>query len=543
MQMSLDPVAERNDEGMYAGTAQRGHPFQKDREWGGGKTKRPAARRSGPGSLALLVMAALLVASTATRGQTNVDLNTWSQKGPSGNGNWDVQGGGDSVFQSINGQPTYFVSPNDFFNTTVEGRFSVDAGAGDDDYIGFVFGYNEPGQNATDATFNLLDWKRGNQSSSEEGFRLARVNGTDTPPFTNAENDALPDYDVLSINTTASNPGSVEGWDHGDAYDFTLLYTPDRIKVDIEGGNDMFQSGVTVFDVSPTDVGLAQDFQSGRFGFYNHSQRDVRYESFTLTEPVLNTTPDDGDPLEFLARVGDSDDETITVRNDGGGGTMLTGTANGPTAAPFSGPAEPSGFDLGSGADDDFTYTYAPDTRTDGTPDTDSVDVVSNEDGTHSIPFQGTAVGPVADFSLLPGSLLDYGQIPQNETKTLSIDVSNVTTDGDQDALTDLILNNFEINGADAAKFSVIDFVSGEEVPAGQTTTVDLRFNPGGMLGVFDDATLSLLTDQGAPLGGDGADFTFNLSGSTSEIPEPTMLSLLTLGGAVLLGRRRDRSA
>ena len=210
-----------------------------------------------------------MVFGGAAFAQTSVDLNTWSQKGTSSNGNWTVENGGDSVYQSVNGSPTYYVSPNDFFNTTIEGSFLQDqarsGGFNDDDFMGFVFGWNEPGDNTTDASFYLLDWKQGNQNGTEAGFRLSRVNGTNTPPFSNAENDNLPNYDVLAINTTSSNPGDVGGWVDNTSYDFSLLFTADRIKIDITGGTGVFQPGVTIFDLAPSDVGLTQ-FETGQFG-------------------------------------------------------------------------------------------------------------------------------------------------------------------------------------------------------------------------------------------------------------------------------------
>jgi len=242
----------------------------------------------------LCALGACLAITAGASAQTAVDLNTWSQRGASGNngGIWNVDSTGDFVVQTENGNPTYFISPNNFFNTTVEGKFKVET-TGDDDFIGFVFGWNEPGENSSDATFNLLNWKQNTQTfngTTEAGFRLAKVNGTNTPPFGDAEDDNLPDYDVLAINTTSSNPGNIAGWADNTEYDFSLLYTEDRIKVDIEGGTGIFQSGVTVFDVAPDDVGLTA-FESGKFGFYNHSQSNVRYESFTLTEPVDHLQP------------------------------------------------------------------------------------------------------------------------------------------------------------------------------------------------------------------------------------------------------------
>src|SRR5690554_3436137 len=84
-----------------------------------------------------------LYATTASAVPVPIDLNTWTEEGAPSNGNWVVSGDGSSVNQTINGDPTFFVSPNNFLNTAFDGSFSVNT-TGDDDFIGFVFGYQSP---------------------------------------------------------------------------------------------------------------------------------------------------------------------------------------------------------------------------------------------------------------------------------------------------------------------------------------------------------------------------------------------------------------
>ncbi|WP_428389161.1 hypothetical protein [Mucisphaera sp.] len=487
-----------------------------------------------------LCTAACLALATSAQAQTSVDLNTWTQQGPSGNGNWLVENAGDSVFQTINGQPTYFVSPNDFFNTTIQGSFlrnrNRQAGFNDNDFIGFVFGFNSPpGEFNTDATFYLLDWKRGNQSGTEEGFRLSRVNGTDTPPFGNAENDNLPNYDVLATNT-----GSTLGWENNIVYDFELLYTADRIKIDITGGTGDFENGLTVFDLSKEVIGVPA-FETGRFGFYNHSQQGVEYRSFTLTEPVLGTTPGDTGTLEFLARVGTTDTQDILVTNAGGPGTLITGNAGLPAVAEFAGPVD-TAFSLTDGQEQGFSYTFSPAARTAGTPVTDSVDIASNQDGTHLINLSGTAVGPVAEFEfesepLLAGDTLDFGSIVADETTTIDLNILNTSTDavGRNLALSNLTILDITITGDDADHFELVNDLIGNELFRGSSQDLTLLFDPALIVGDFN-ATLTIFTDEDAPLAGDGTTFTFNLVGNATEIPEPALSGLL---GLALLARRR----
>ena len=458
-------------------------------------------------------------------GAAPVDLNTWSKKGPGGSGNWTVAGDGTSVFQSINGNPTFFVSPADFYNTTVVGSFGVET-TGDDDYIGFVFGYQTPqGTVSTDYDFLLFDWKQGNQSGSSRGFTLSRVQGNNTIPFANHQVSAA-GYDVW-----ASNIGT--GWADNTFYDFTLLYQAERISIDIAGG--VFGAGATIFDVIPTDVGLVagSTFPNGQFGFYNYSQSSVRYRSFTQTDdPILVTDPAHGGTLDLgLARVGTtSGPGTLTITNGAAVGSTLTGTV-GAASGEFVGPAPDANFSLAEGDSAEKTFTYAPTGRG---VDTQDIDVTS-DGGNATITLQGTGVGPVFDSSIAPGATIDLGPIGIGETGTAALDLSNITPDAGDAALTDLTLD-YTITGPDAALFG-IDLIPLTTVAKGGTLNLQVTCDPLTMAPL--SATLTILTDEGVPLGQTGAGnaYTFELTGE--GVPEPTMLSLMGLGGLALLRRRR----
>ena len=95
----------------------------------------------GCGYMARLLVVVVFLSGANLFAQGNIDLSAWSQEGPPGAGNWVVAVYGESVLQTINGAPTHFVSPNNFINTTIGGSFSVET-TSDDDFIGFVFGFN-----------------------------------------------------------------------------------------------------------------------------------------------------------------------------------------------------------------------------------------------------------------------------------------------------------------------------------------------------------------------------------------------------------------
>lgn len=247
---------------------------------------------SRPRTAGLLATCAVAALGTSVQAQTvPIDLNTWTQEGAPSNGNWNVAADGSSVLQTINGNPTFFVSPNNYLNTNVRGEIAVET-TGDDDFIGFVFGYQSPlnanGDAVDDMEYFLFDWKQLTQTfggtTAQEGFNLTKVDGTITDinaNFWNHQDSA--EFDVLDTDY-----GDTRGWEDGVVYEFDLLYTENRIRIDIMGGDGDFETGQTIFDL---DAG-SESFAAGRFGFYNYSQAQVRYIGFT--EQAVDPDEPDG---------------------------------------------------------------------------------------------------------------------------------------------------------------------------------------------------------------------------------------------------------
>jgi hypothetical protein len=218
--------------------------------------------------------AALALAGSALAAEVPVDLTSWQKRGPSANGNWTVAADGESVFQSINGDPTFFVSPANSINTTLRGKIEVET-TGDDDLIGFVFGFNAPAGTGNDMNFVLVDWKQATQNfdgvTSSEGFSVNRVQGNIT--------DYLPGFwgraDSAGFDSLATNYGDNLGWEDNTEYTFTILYQTNHLSFEVAGG--AFGAGQVVFDI-------AGSFPDGAFGFYNYSQAAVRYSGLTLED-------------------------------------------------------------------------------------------------------------------------------------------------------------------------------------------------------------------------------------------------------------------
>lgn len=226
-----------------------------------------------------------------------VNLNDWSAESYNSvsgfpNGNWAVSGDGSSVLQQNNGQPTLFYSDFNAFGTEVTGRIQVQNGSGDDDFIGFVLGY-QPGYNtSTSADYLLVDWKGGNQSfnfgapssspggNAPAGLAVSRVTGwPDADEFWQHDNLAgTPGGSGLQELARGNNLGNT-GWSSGTEYEFSFDFGPNNLDVYVD---------------SILELSIAGSFANGRIGFYNFSQAQVNYSAFELEE---GSFPDPEQPV------------------------------------------------------------------------------------------------------------------------------------------------------------------------------------------------------------------------------------------------------
>ena len=226
----------------------------------------------------------LLALSNSVLYAAPVNLNTWTAESyPAvsgfGSGIWTVSGSGDSVVQSVNGQPTFFYSDFNAQGSSFTGTINVSGG--DDDYIGFALGFN-PGDTVNgSADYLLIDWKQGDQSFNfgapsdspggvaASGLAVSRVTGIPTADEFWQHIDHVttnsPAGQGLTEIARATNLGNT-GWAQNTDYDFTFDFGPGNLQV--------FVGGVLELDI----LGA---FDNGRFGFYNFSQAGVTYSGFT----------------------------------------------------------------------------------------------------------------------------------------------------------------------------------------------------------------------------------------------------------------------
>jgi hypothetical protein len=222
------------------------------------------------------VVPTIAASEPAAQQLNHVNLSYWQQEGEIANGNWNVSEDNKFVRQTINGHPTFYVSPNNFINGLVRGSIKVETNS-DDDFIGFVFGYKNPiskfGDDISVGNFLLFDWRQSDQKRAKTGYYLTKIENFSLPKekflpiqtdcfWNHAEN--LPGCKLLAKNNTL-------GWQDQTEYWFKLDYRTDRIIIEI--GTDPNNLS-TIFD-------LKGEFEPGRFGFYNHSQSHVRYADLT----------------------------------------------------------------------------------------------------------------------------------------------------------------------------------------------------------------------------------------------------------------------
>jgi hypothetical protein len=246
--------------------------------------------------LCALVVGALL--SPQATNAAIVDLSVWTEESyPAvsgfGEGEWNVSQDTTSVYQAVNGQPTLFFSDFDAADTDIRGSLHVATPDDDDDYVGFVIGFQPGDSGNASADYLLIDWKQATQtfnfgdpsttpgSTADAGLAVSRVTGVPTADefWGHVDFDTHPGGGLEELGR--GDTLGATGWAFNTTYDFRFVFTPSRLQVYVDDGLELDVSG---------------DFSDGRFAFYNFSQARVTYSAFELLPTgICGDANDSGD--------------------------------------------------------------------------------------------------------------------------------------------------------------------------------------------------------------------------------------------------------
>lgn len=205
------------------------------------------------------LVAAMIAGCLGTAsGAAPVDLTDWVREGA---GNWQRQAGNNAVKQLSNTNPGVFVNDIDSQGQQLSGTIEVQT-TSDNDFIGFVLGYNLGDLSNPNADYLLIDWKQGDQRSGGctglAGLAISRVTGTMSGGSGPWCHDPANNVTELA---RATNLGST-GWADNTEYTFDLVFLPSLVKVFVDGVEE---------------ISIGGSFNDGSFGFYNYSQAQVLY--------------------------------------------------------------------------------------------------------------------------------------------------------------------------------------------------------------------------------------------------------------------------
>ena len=204
------------------------------------------------------------------------DLSQWEvvdyeQPGSDPRSNWVLSDSNTTATQTLNGDPSILLSDVVLTDSRVEGTWRVST-SDDDDYVGFVFGYQDRDH------FYLFDWKQYTSDGQSKGMKL-RLFDADTP----LERSDLRDGNWAQV--LFENDMSYS--DYTD-YTFILETHPGKFAITVKQGDAVLES----FTISD------DTYLSGRFGFYNFSQKSVVYKGFQYHDLPRITYHYDADALD-----------------------------------------------------------------------------------------------------------------------------------------------------------------------------------------------------------------------------------------------------
>jgi CDP-diacylglycerol pyrophosphatase len=407
------------------------------------------------------------------------DMRTWDLEGVSG-GTWvdpnnptqdfTLAASGRSVLQTYNNTAgTMFLLSDEtnVINATVTGTLEVNDS--DDDWIGFVLGYQNNDGDAFPEEYVGFTWSQGGTSP----YGLAGIAGDNSGnvgiqggQFLVYSDAETLNGDPLQEDVIDSNAGTANEWQSGEQYTFSITYTSAFIKVTVDGA--------LVLEATAADAGLTE-FKAGKLGFSNASQANVIFGNIRLfdasTEDSVATANDDnygidlatmsnslsvdrfsgllandadpdGDPFNIVIEsdgtslssdyIFSSPTENVTFTTTAGGSYTVFGDGS----FNYTGPASPA-----DGLQDAFTY-YLQDADGLSSAATAMVTIFADNTDPTNITVEDVDVGDRPNIIVEGGSAVDT-------------DIATVTVvDGDANDQHDL-----ELVDASGGAFKIVDGV------------------------------------------------------------------------------------
>jgi Thrombospondin C-terminal region/PEP-CTERM motif len=226
------------------------------------------------------VLGAVMLSTPAFADPVAINLSSWTvvqyELNSQPNASWSLSNGNTTATQSVNADASILLSSFDITGQEIAGSWRVTTES-DDDFVGFVFGYQDRGH------YYLFDWKQLDQNDpsgfAQRGMSLKVVNRPSGDPTTA---DLWPTAGSANVTTLLHN---LTPWDEFVDYNFRLNFTPGLFEIQVSQGATTLEHWIVANNT----------YTDGNFGFYNYSQGPVVYNGFTQElepDPIPTAVPE-----------------------------------------------------------------------------------------------------------------------------------------------------------------------------------------------------------------------------------------------------------
>lgn len=232
-----------------------------------------------------------LIWTTDFRKYTTINLDPFgeSQKDPA----WRIHNDGAEIWELLNSDPGVAIGPDEFTGVDFEGTFYIDDNDFDDDFVGFVFAYQDA------RNFYVVCWKMGQQvywlptpfrAEADPGVVLKLVQ-SETGPGEVLRNALWHKYDTPNEVKILWTDPKKQGWQQRVSYRWYLIHRPKigLIRFWIYQGTQLITDSGNVFDST---------LQGGRIGVYCFSQMSIIWSDLlykcaeTVPRSIWDELPD-----------------------------------------------------------------------------------------------------------------------------------------------------------------------------------------------------------------------------------------------------------